>query len=95
MKTFFVNPTLNPFISPKLFTKLAAGSAFALPTQSTVLVAIQVRTYAADRKGKKMPPKKAVKEEKIWLGRPGNNLKSGIVCTVTLDRLRNTVLMCL
>ncbi|KAH8148593.1 uncharacterized protein LAJ45_07304 [Morchella importuna] len=26
-----------------------------------------------------MPPKKAVKEEKIMLGRPGNNLKSGIV----------------
>jgi hypothetical protein len=26
-----------------------------------------------------MPPKKAVKEEKIPLGRPGNNLKSGIV----------------
>jgi obg-like ATPase 1 len=28
-----------------------------------------------------MPPKKVVKEEKILLGRPGNNLKSGIVCT--------------
>jgi hypothetical protein len=27
-----------------------------------------------------MPPKKAVKEEKILLGRPGNSLKSGIVC---------------
>jgi hypothetical protein len=26
-----------------------------------------------------MPPKKAVKEEKIHLGRPGNSLKSGIV----------------
>ncbi|KAK4943039.1 Obg-like ATPase, partial [Elasticomyces elasticus] len=26
-----------------------------------------------------MPPKKAVKEEKILLGRPGNSLKSGIV----------------
>lgn len=26
-----------------------------------------------------MPPKKAVQEEKIPLGRPGNNLKSGIV----------------
>ncbi|KAF8542136.1 GTP-dependent nucleic acid-binding protein engD [Trichophaea hybrida] len=26
-----------------------------------------------------MPPKKVVKEEKILLGRPGNNLKSGIV----------------
>jgi obg-like ATPase 1 len=28
-----------------------------------------------------MPPKKAAKEEKILLGRPGNNLKSGIVCS--------------
>lgn len=27
-----------------------------------------------------MGPKKAVKEEKVLLGRPGNNLKSGIVC---------------
>jgi hypothetical protein len=27
-----------------------------------------------------MPPKKVVKEEKILLGRPGNNLKAGIVC---------------
>jgi len=26
-----------------------------------------------------MPPKKNIKEEKILLGRPGNNLKSGIV----------------
>ncbi|THV79121.1 GTP-binding family protein [Aureobasidium pullulans] len=34
-----------------------------------------VRTYAKRR----MPPKKVVKEEKILLGRPGNNLKSGIV----------------
>ncbi|EME48996.1 hypothetical protein DOTSEDRAFT_162960 [Dothistroma septosporum NZE10] len=28
-----------------------------------------------------MPPKKEVKQEKVLLGRPGNNLKSGIVCT--------------
>lgn len=26
-----------------------------------------------------MPPKKVVKEEKIILGRPGNNLKIGVV----------------
>jgi len=30
-------------------------------------------------KRNKMPPKKQVVEEKILLGRPGNNLKSGIV----------------
>lgn len=35
-----------------------------------------MRFYA---KKKKMPPKKEVKQEKILLGRPGNNLKSGIV----------------
>ena len=34
-----------------------------------------------------MPPKKVVKEEKILLGRPGNNLKSGIVRMDTLERL--------
>ena len=28
---------------------------------------------------KKMPPKKAVQEKKVLLGRPGNNLKIGIV----------------
>ena len=27
-----------------------------------------------------MPPKKKEEEKKILLGRPGNNLKSGIVC---------------
>jgi obg-like ATPase 1 len=37
-----------------------------------------VRTYASAKK-QKMPPKKAVKEEKVLLGRPGNSLKSGIV----------------
>ena len=38
------------------------------------------RSYA---KGRRMPPKKAVKEEKVLLGRPGNNLKSGIVSHIT------------
>jgi hypothetical protein len=37
-----------------------------------------------------MPPKKPVKEEKILLGRPGNNLKSGIVwkipCSIHRER---------
>ena len=39
----------------------------------------QTRSYAKSRK--KMPPKKGAEEKKILLGRPGNNLKSGIVCT--------------
>ena len=34
-----------------------------------------------------MPPKKNVKEEKILLGRPGNNLKSGIVCLLFICSL--------
>jgi obg-like ATPase 1 len=33
-----------------------------------------------------MPPKKVVQEEKILLGRPGNNLKSGIVSVVNLSQ---------
>ncbi|KAK6335518.1 hypothetical protein TWF696_002291 [Orbilia brochopaga] len=36
-------------------------------------------TAALCAKKKKMPPKKAAAQEKIMLGRPGNNLKSGIV----------------
>ena len=38
------------------------------------------RACARGAKPKKMPPKKAVVEEKVHLGRPGNSLKSGIVC---------------
>lgn len=36
------------------------------------------RSYTSSKR-KRMPPKKAVKEERILLGRPGNSLKSGIV----------------
>lgn len=39
---------------------------------------VSSRGYAK-RKSAKMPPKKQVEEKKILLGRPGNNLKSGIV----------------
>merc|ERR1711981_1349798 len=65
---------------------VAAGSAFVLESaisaarcsnSPTPLYQLTfVRFYA---KKKKMPPKKEVKQEKILLGRPGNNLKSGIV----------------
>ena len=54
---------------------LAAGSAFHILSTRTIVSF--VRTYANHRK--RMPPKKEVKQEKILLGRPGNNLKSGIV----------------
>lgn len=66
----------------------AAGSAFQQSSfcqlevfaraNSLGLCRVQVRTNVSKSK-RKMPPKKAVKEEKILLGRPGNNLKSGIV----------------
>jgi obg-like ATPase 1 len=49
---------------------------------------ISTRSYS---KRNKMPPKKVVQEEKILLGRPGNNLKSGIVGRSTC-RLSNPYL---
>jgi hypothetical protein len=45
-------------------------------TAARSLARIKGTTTSPERK---MPPKKEVKEEKILLGRPGNNLKSGIV----------------
>jgi len=62
-------------------------SAARTATQNSSLLSCTVsfttsRNYAKGRRV--MPPKKAVKEEKILLGRPGNNLKSGIVCKFSL-----------
>lgn len=69
---------------PPIFHESAAGSAFRVcllfasrRSSPHSPIQFQRRSYAKRR----MPPKKAVKEEKILLGRPGNNLKSGIVCT--------------
>ena len=76
--------TRNTFLlfssSLRPFCSLAAGPAFAPRAQhlQQPVLLIPLRTYASKSK-KKMPPKKAVKEEKILLGRPGNSLKSGIV----------------
>lgn len=62
----------------------AARSAFALRSTaiSCTVIYTTTRTYAKGKKGK-MAPKKKVEEEKILLGRPGNNLKSGIVRPAT------------
>ena len=69
----------------------AAGSAFHGSQRGFAHVRIELRLakttvfarpYASKGK-KKMAPKKEVKQEKVMLGRPGNNLKSGIVCTTT------------
>lgn len=74
----------SSFAIPTLNRAAAASTALEFSILSfrsnlrASLSLVTVRTYA---KGKirKMPPKKAVKEEKILLGRPGNSLKSGIV----------------
>jgi len=81
------------FTSPNRFSLFAAGSALEPCSKPAVwrIAAFslaptpQKRSYAK----KKMPPKKAVKEEKILLGRPGNSLKSCIVCRERPPRERD------
>ncbi|KAH8808170.1 P-loop containing nucleoside triphosphate hydrolase protein [Xylogone sp. PMI_703] len=60
-----------------LFQRTAARTAGRKSSllNCTVFLFAPHRQYSK----KRMPPKKAVKEEKVLLGRPGNNLKSGIV----------------
>lgn len=76
------------FSSLSRCSALAAGPAFRLSSRTSVfdsklsLILVPTRTYAKSRK--KMPPKKEVKQEKILLGRPGNSLKSGIVCEANM-----------
>jgi hypothetical protein len=60
------------------FQRSAASTATQNKSLLSCTVSISFARNYAKRRG--MPPKKAVKEEKILLGRPGNNLKSGIVC---------------
>lgn len=77
----------NPHSSPLRFYSLFL--TFERPAASTALqrlhtksllnctaLHVSSRSYAKKRT---MPPKKAVEEKKILLGRPGNSLKSGIV----------------
>lgn len=64
------------------FQQSAAGSALNLTLPRILLPPafkppFQSRPFAR----KRMPPKKQAEEKKILLGRPGNSLKSGIVCT--------------
>ena len=78
--------TTKPVLSLGLLLSVrpTAGSStsFWQSTRSSLYTAVvftsTTRSYST-KKPKKMPPKKAVKEEKLLLGRPGNNLKSGIV----------------
>lgn len=72
----------------------AAGPALALASRSTftrsewssrssTVTTVQQTRFASnkDKKNKNMPPKKVVEEKPVLLGRPGNNLNAGIVCT--------------
>jgi hypothetical protein len=61
---FFFSPAAGPAFSPSSFASRP----------------LSLRLYSSKKKSKKMPPKKAPVQEKVLLGRPGNNLKSGIVC---------------
>jgi len=56
----------------------AAGSAIKKPLLECTITLFHTSTRHYSKRNK-MPPKKQVVEEKILLGRPGNNLKSGIV----------------
>lgn len=69
--------SLSSFLHPR-----AASSAFlnTPPVLRCTVLFTPKRRYAK-RRGK-MPPKKQVEEKKILLGRPGNNLKSGIVSKI-------------
>jgi len=74
--TFFLSSSLIPTFCRPAARPVCQLSVFR-STQKICVTLSPSRTYASAKK-KKMPPKKAVKEEKVLLGRPGNNLKSGI-----------------
>ena len=92
--------TTTPFALTFSFTSVrhsAAGTAgrFSIfssctpdlfPNRVSFLI-LSRQGLTSSSKRKRMPPKKAVKEEKILLGRPGNSLKSGIVRRDTSSRL--------
>lgn len=76
----FLTPPI--FSSLRTFSTFAAGPAFEPCSSHTQRVAFVLLT-STQRRGyakRRMPPKKEVKQEKVYLGRPGNSLKSGIVC---------------
>jgi hypothetical protein len=72
--TFSFSSLIPTFYRPAASTVCSFSSV----SRKLCITFIPARTYASAKK-QKMPPKKAVKEEKVHLGRPGNSLKSGIV----------------
>lgn len=83
----FTSPPHHNSYSTKHNPHKHSFTANPVPRQTTINTHIHsvsyissfIRTYAKGHGGRKMPPKKEIKVEKILLGRPGNNLKSGIV----------------
>ena len=78
--TFLFSSLIPTVYRPAASTARQFSSPFlSTPSHKFFILPSCTRTYASAPKKKKMPPKKAVKEEKLLLGRPGNSLKSGIV----------------
>jgi hypothetical protein len=79
--TFSFSSLIPTFYRPAASTARQFSTPLHHPASYTnfLITCTTTRTYASAPKKKKMPPKKAVKEEKLPLGRPGNNLKTGIV----------------
>lgn len=74
---------LPPHPSILFFSPRSAFQRFSIAKPTSLLnctvSTTQSRSYAKGHRSGRMPPKKNVEEKKILLGRPGNNLKSGIV----------------
>jgi hypothetical protein len=92
LKRTRLSPTITTSLlgAQRLFSSLLptfqrSAARTATNNQSLLSCTVFLTTTRSYAKKKKMPPKKAAKEEKILLGRPGNNLKSGIVCCSAVD----------
>lgn len=81
LTTFSFSSLIPTFYSPAARTACHfSASLHSSPSPTKFFIAFTAaRTYASAPKKKKMPPKKQVQEVKLPLGRPGNNLKTGIV----------------
>ncbi|PVU96336.1 hypothetical protein BB561_001244 [Smittium simulii] len=72
---------LFPLFTSKALPVFAATrkTAHLINFQQPVRTQLSTSTFSFKQKGSKMPPKKVVKEEKTFLGKPSNNLKIGVV----------------
>ncbi|EWC48429.1 putative GTP-binding protein C27E2.03c [Drechslerella stenobrocha 248] len=74
-RCFTASPATVSNASQRLLCRVLLQPPRLLPPHR----AFSVTSTTCAKAKKKMPPKKAAVQEKIMLGRPGNNLKSGIV----------------